>query len=230
LSGDDGRVGVIVVIPGYEDDWFGSRWAYGLIVDRASRALSDPDDRLALEVGGYRQGLFLAWTSPAQARRLARALAPAADAVARELRENPEKPRDLEEAETLEELERRLVATYVEPDPRGRLLWLSRALGLQADAQDWAIVNANADRMDEFIRFLDETELRPVEVVEMVGLILASANERLLRDPRAPLDSVDPVLRDSSEGAIHVEYWRSLDDAERFPIGAWLRARVPTHD
>lgn len=65
----------------------------------------------------------------------------------------------------------------------------------------------------------------------MVGLILASANERLLREPRTPLDSLDAMLREhSSEGVIHVEYWRSLDDAERFPFGAWLRARVPTHD
>ena len=106
-------MGMIVRIPGCET-WQGSWWAYGRIAERARKTLSNPDDIYALDESDALQALFLDDTPPDRAARLARSLAPAARALANELRESPRGGRDLEEAETLDELERRLVATYGE--------------------------------------------------------------------------------------------------------------------
>jgi hypothetical protein len=217
---------VMVVMPGFET--FMGGWYYERLVEWAIQDLSDPDDRLALRVGGYQNALFLDSMLPSKARRLADALAPASLALADELRARAEVvPRDLEEAELLERPGTVLFEAYIAHDPRGRLLWLSRRLGLQNESQDWGIINADPDRLDEFVRFLDGTELRPAEVHQMVELILASANELLERDPGAPLDAVERVIHEHAfAGRFEIAYWRSLDDDQEFPIGAWLRART----
>jgi hypothetical protein len=106
-------MGMLIEIPGYET-WWGSRWAFGRILDRARKTLTDPDDIYALDQGDGQQALFLDRMLPDQATRLARSLAPAARDVARDLRDNAKAERHLVEAETLEDLERRLVATYGE--------------------------------------------------------------------------------------------------------------------
>jgi hypothetical protein len=110
--------------------------------------------------------------------------------------------------------------------PRERLTWLSGTLGLADESQDWGIINADAERLDEFVRFLDDTDLAPTEVFELVGLVLASANERLLEDPEADLDSaMRAVARHLEAAEFHLSYWRSLDDPLEFPLGSWLRRR-----
>jgi hypothetical protein len=109
---------------------------------------------------------------------------------------------------------------------RERLTWLSETLGLADESQDWGIINADAERLDKFVRFLDDTDLAPAEVFQLVELLLASANERLLEDPGADLDAVmRAVARHPEAAEFHLNYWRSLGDAQEFPIGSWLRTR-----
>jgi hypothetical protein len=109
--------------------------------------------------------------------------------------------------------------------PRERLTRLSGTLGLADESQDWGIINANAGRLDEFVGFLNDT-LEPTEVFQLVELVLASANERLVEDPEADLDDAMRTVAGHREAAeAHLDYWRSLDDTQEFPLGAWLRAR-----
>jgi hypothetical protein len=103
---------------------------------------------------------------------------------------------------------------------------LSTALKLVDEPQDWGIVNADGERVAEFVTFLAARDLASTQVFDMVELVLASANEWLLEDPSADLSAVQDVLRLHSEAAeVHGDYWASLDDAEEFPIGAWLRGQ-----
>ena len=110
--------------------------------------------------------------------------------------------------------------------PRERLSWLSEALGLDDESQDWGITNADAARLDEFVRFLNQADLAPTEAFEVVELVLASANERLLEDPGADLDAAMlAVTRHPEAAEFHLNYWRSFDGADEFPLGSWLRTR-----
>jgi hypothetical protein len=105
-----------------------------------------------------------------------------------------------------------------------RLTALSTTLGLQDVDQDWGIINADAERLDEFIAFFKDKKLVNSERVDMLGLILASANELLLKSPDDGLVEMDELLHAyPAVATVHVEYWKSLDDAD-FPLGAWLRS------
>jgi hypothetical protein len=101
---------------------------------------------------------------------------------------------------------------------------LSVALGVLDEPQDWGIVNADGERLDEFADYLETGDLAPTQVFDMVELLLASANERLIDDPSADLQVVRYALRGHpTAGAVHYDYWAALDDPKEFPLGAWLR-------
>lgn len=101
---------------------------------------------------------------------------------------------------------------------------LSAALGVLDEPQDWGLVNADAERLDEFAAYLTTPELAPTQVFDMVELLLASANERLIDDPSANVQVVRDALRGHPGAAVvHYDYWTALDDPEEFPLGAWLR-------
>lgn len=62
---------------------------------------------------------------------------------------------------------------------------LSNRLGVAEHSQDWGILNADEKRLSEFIDFFNQSKLSQGESGEMIDLIFASANERLLiRDAR----------------------------------------------
>lgn len=103
---------------------------------------------------------------------------------------------------------------------------LSRDLGLVDEPQDWGIINADESRLEEFVAFLDGVQLAPTQAFDLVDLILASANERLLRDPLADLEAVGDLLsRHEASASVHGDYWSGLHDAAAYPVGAWLRER-----
>jgi hypothetical protein len=65
-------------------------------------------------------------------------------------------------------------------------------------------------------------------VWELVELIAASANERLLRDPDADVRAVWRVIeRYPAAGRFHYEYWAGLENASEFPLSVWLRDQTP---
>lgn len=102
---------------------------------------------------------------------------------------------------------------------------LAHALRLTYEQQDWGIVNADSKRLDEFLAFFEShRELAETQRYELVGLILASANERLLDEPGDPLRSVRAFLsRHEADTLTHRGYWESLECEEVFPLGARLR-------
>ena len=110
--------------------------------------------------------------------------------------------------------------------PSERMTRLSARLGLADDSQDWGIINADPERLEEFAALFESEELSSTERYEVSDLVLASANERLLIDPSDDLAIVERLLGALEEVAeLHVSYWRRLEDPEEFPLGHWLRGR-----
>lgn len=62
-------------------------------------------------------------------------------------------------------------------------------------------------------------QLLPTQVFEMVGLLFASENERLINDPSAdPLAFRAAVMRHKDAARAQYEYWVRLHDSEEYPI------------
>lgn len=60
---------------------------------------------------------------------------------------------------------------------------LCESLHLQYEPQDWGIINADPQRLSEFIRYYEVTpSLATSQRFELAELILASANEYLLTE------------------------------------------------
>jgi len=92
------------------------------------------------------------------------------------------------------------------------------------EPQDWGIVNADGERLEEFAAYLRGHQLTPTQLFDLVDLLFASANERLVRNPSADVSVLGEVLRSQpTAAAVHCGYWTALDDLLDFPLGAWLR-------
>jgi hypothetical protein len=116
--------------------------------------------------------------------------------------------------------------TVIWMNPEERIARLTRRLGLTDEPQDWGIVNADSERLEEFVEFLETGHHDSTEAYLLVELILASANERLLQDRQADIEGiVDAMALYPPASAIHRPYWASLTDDAEFPLGSWLRAR-----
>ncbi len=119
------------------------------------------------------------------------------------------------------------MATNGSASPERLRAQLSAALGVSDEPQDWDIVNANAERLEEFATFLQLRALEPTQIFDLVGLVFASANERLLGDACADVSVIEEAIRANPvAAAVHRSYWASLADSDEFPLGAWLRAKV----
>ena len=108
--------------------------------------------------------------------------------------------------------------------PKALRAILSAAIGVSDEPQDWDIVNASPERFEEFASFLRTNTLAPTQIFDMVGLVFASANERLLQDPSADLGVIPEIMRAyPSAATVHHGYWASLEYFDEFPLSAWLR-------
>jgi hypothetical protein len=98
---------------------------------------------------------------------------------------------------------------------------LSARLGLANEQQDWGIINADASRLDEFIRVYTTDPLSSYQRHAMAELVLASANQLLCADPQADLGLVATLLpKISADARPEIEYWRSLVGDDEVPLGA----------
>lgn len=117
----------------------------------------------------------------------------------------------------------------MKPDNEAGLVELAAALGLDYEAQDWGIVNADGNRLAEFIQFYEaHKELSAAQKFELGELILASANDAIGRGEFALPASLRPFLichRGDFEP--HIEYWHNLHDGEEFPFAEWLCEHLP---
>jgi hypothetical protein len=102
---------------------------------------------------------------------------------------------------------------------------LCESLGLQYEAQDWGIVNADGRRLSEFISYYEGNRgLSATQKFELGGLILASANEHLLNARESMPEALHSFLvQNRTAFEPQVEYWQSLQDAKEFPLSDWLK-------
>ncbi len=106
---------------------------------------------------------------------------------------------------------------------------LALALALQevplGEERNWGMLNADADRVEEFVRFVGDRALEPSQMRLMLDLVLASANERLISAPEADLTRVARLLEEHPEEADRPVYdWRRFHP-EMVPLAGWLRAQ-----
>jgi hypothetical protein len=90
---------------------------------------------------------------------------------------------------------------------------LEAALGFDWDDQDWGIVNAQGDRVAEFIDFFEQhydEHWSVYTVAEYVDLVLESACQAIGEDPRFSPESVDSFVRKVAPLAPEqIAYWTS---------------------
>lgn len=110
-----------------------------------------------------------------------------------------------------------------------QILSLSEELGLKYERQDWGIVNADAARVVEFIRFCEKTKLTAVQQYALGELVLASMNETLLEN-RADEETLREFRRFLTSNiyglSAHIHYWASLADSDEFPLAALLKQSI----
>jgi hypothetical protein len=100
---------------------------------------------------------------------------------------------------------------------------ICQALGLPYERQDWGIINADGQRLSEFMAYYESNPLSATQKVELGELILASANERLLSKEYLPEELLPFLTRHWPILETQLEYWQSLQDDVEFPVGNWLR-------
>src|SRR5262245_6440692 len=105
---------------------------------------------------------------------------------------------------------------------------LSQALGLEYEPQDWGIVNANGERLLEFMEHLETAELTSTQRFELAELILASANERLANPNESLTEELKRFIhRNMPLFQSHLEYWRNLQNEAEAPIAPCLMIHLP---
>jgi hypothetical protein len=107
-----------------------------------------------------------------------------------------------------------------------RLKKLSVKLGLEYEEQDWGIINADGQKLNEFVRLYHEPDLTEKMRYQVFELILASANDALDReiDCQATTTTIERFVDDhSADFPRQVSYWAGLTDDDEFPLAAILR-------
>lgn len=100
---------------------------------------------------------------------------------------------------------------------------LCKSLGLSYERQDWGIINADGQRLSEFIAYYEANPLSATQRFELSELILASANERLLSDESLPEELLPFLIRNRRALETSLEYWQKLRGDSEFPVSKWLR-------
>ncbi len=108
------------------------------------------------------------------------------------------------------------------------LLGISNALGLVFEKQDWGIINADGNRLEEFILFYEaHQDYSFAQKFELFELIMASANERLCDQGGIGEEFGEFLSKNRDSFETQVDYWRKLDDIMQFPLGEYLRKQHP---
>jgi len=117
-------------------------------------------------------------------------------------------------------------------DIKSQLQELSTSLGVSFETQDWGIINADANRVVEFIDYFNShSDLSPPMQYQMFELIVGSYNEALIEGDAQDILRIQFfsfLQQNGSHQGLNsiLSYWRDLDDDEEFPVSKELRARV----
>lgn len=105
---------------------------------------------------------------------------------------------------------------------------LAPLLGVpERGGEDWDLINADAERVEEFCRVYESEPLSRDDRAALMELIVASYDERLRQDGRADERADDLEARIARllkrDFGLHrhtIEYWSAIDSPD--PRGAWL--------
>ena len=93
---------------------------------------------------------------------------------------------------------------------------------------DWGIINANPDRVEEFIQFLTQNPNLDKSIkFEFVELIIASMNEAILKGStdlnteKVFLQYIDEIKSDNYYVS-SLDYWKSLTKISEYPVSKLL--------
>lgn len=103
---------------------------------------------------------------------------------------------------------------------------LSNFLKLHYEEQDWGIINADGNRLEEFVAVYDSHQFSVEIRYQMFELILASANDALEKKRQeANVMRViqDFIRRHGQDFPVQVSYWTGLKNSDEFPVGEALR-------
>lgn len=100
-------------------------------------------------------------------------------------------------------------------------------LKVSFETQDWGIINADKDRVVEFILYF-ENKVSSAETIRfnLFELVIASFNEKILEE-----NSIEPSIQQmfvtfinkySHEFESITEYWKRIYDEEDFPVGKFF--------
>jgi len=110
--------------------------------------------------------------------------------------------------------------------PEELLRELSERLGLRFQTQDWGILNSDPDRLEEFVHFYETADLAPTQRYELGALVLASANDALVKQDldENRLQQLEAfIARNRASLQTHIDYWAGLARELEFPIAGVLK-------
>ncbi len=110
--------------------------------------------------------------------------------------------------------------------PEQELYELSARLLLDFEEQDWGIINANAERLKEFINVYNTWHLSKTQKFEMFELVLASMNEALeegVEESDVAKKLLNFLKKHGREFPEQVNYWAELNDYREFPLSKVLK-------
>jgi hypothetical protein len=103
---------------------------------------------------------------------------------------------------------------------------LSNFLKLHYEEQDWGIINADGNRLEEFVAVYGSRPLSVEMRYQIFELILASANDALEKkqqDSKAIEVFQDFLRSHGKDFPEQVSYWAGLKNSDQFPLGEVLR-------
>ena len=108
-------------------------------------------------------------------------------------------------------------------DPQALLKQLSASLKLTYEVQDWGIINADAQRLCEFISYYKRNKMERTQAYQVFELILASFNEKLQEEATSSDELRTFITQHGKDFPDQIEYWKDLKNDEEFPIAKDLR-------
>lgn len=106
-------------------------------------------------------------------------------------------------------------------DADDRVKKMSLELGISYEPQDWGIVNANANRVDDFIEYFEKNfyELHTTQKFELFELIIASFNDAIIENlftvnMQKSLADFLKKYADNSLYSVILRYWRENTDED----------------
>ena len=114
----------------------------------------------------------------------------------------------------------------MESNSKYLLKQLSNSLNLNYESQDWGIINADPNRIEEFISYYEENNtLHTTQKFELQELILASFNDALderILSLRVEKFFQDFIIKNREEMEFQLKYWSSLNNSKEFPLADYL--------